>query len=577
MSYGKTEIIASALESAAWEMCASLVRTAYSPNVKERADCSTVICDVDGRTLALATHGPAHLGAALRLVPAILQRFPLDTLRPGDLFFANDPYIVGVTHLNDCTLTAPIFVDGKVVAFSAAVAHHSDVGGRVPGSESGDATSIYQEGIRVPPIQLFAAGQLRKDVLEMFLLNSRTPYFSEGDIYAQKAATASGIQRVQDLYARHGAETMNSSIRAMLDGTERRIRNCISANVRDGVYHAEDWLDEDGINDDPVKLAVTVTVAGDQITFDFSESAAQLDTGKNIPYTHTMATVYYCLKAMVDPGLSINEGMYRPIKVIAPEGSVVNPRAPGGVSSRNLTSMILADVMIDALAQAIPNRAMASGGPYQGIILGGWDPQRSRFFVDYENFAGGHGASVRGDGMDVAQLHTTNTANLPIEVMELEFPVRVERYEMVMDSGGAGRYRGGCGVTRDLRMLTDSTTVTVRSARQRFPAQGKQGGHAGSTGAFLLNPTGSGDVKLRSTFSEMALHQGDLLRIVTPGGGGIGNPFARPAEDVATDVREGKVSAAQAREVYGVVMRAAGYAVDAERTAKLRSVSPPAA
>jgi N-methylhydantoinase B len=577
MNYGKTEIIASALESAAWEMCASLVRAAYSPNVKERADCSTVICDTQGRTLALATHGPAHLGAALRLVPAILQRFPLESLRPGDLFFANDPYIVGVTHLNDCTLTAPIFVDGKVVAFSAAVAHHSDVGGRVPGSESGDATSIYQEGIRVPPIQLFSEGVLRKDVLEMFLLNSRTPYFSEGDIYAQKAATASGIQRVQDLYARHGTDTVTRAITEMLDGTERRIRNCIRTNLRDGVYKAEDWLDEDGINDDPVKLAVTVTVEGDNIQFDFSDCAAQLGTGKNIPYTHTMATVYYCVKAMVDPGLSINEGMYRPIKVIAPEGSVVNPRAPGGVSSRNLTSMILADVMIDALAQAIPSRAMASGGPYHGIILGGWDPLRRRFFVDYENFAGGHGASVRGDGMDVTQLHTTNTANLPIEVMELEFPVRVERYEIVSDSGGAGRYRGGCGVNRELRMLTGSTTLTVRSARQRFAAQGKEGGHAGSTGAFLVNPTGVNDAKLRSTFSEMRLNQGDLLRIVTPGGGGIGNPVERAPEDVATDVREGKVTEAAARTVYRVVLRKDGRSVDIEQTALLRGVHQGAA
>ena len=571
MSYGQTEIIASSLESTAWEMCASLIRAAYSPNVKERADCSTVICDAEGRTLALATHGPAHLGAALRLVPAILKRFPLETLEAGDMFFANDPYIVGVTHLNDCTLAAPIFVDNQVVAFAAAIAHHSDVGGRVPGSESGDATSIFQEGIRVPPVKLFAKGILRDDVLEMFLLNSRTPYFSEGDVYAQRAAVNRGIQRIQETYARYGASVMSIAIADMLDGTERRIRHCILNNLQDGVYEALDWLDEDGINDDPVKLAVTITIAKDEIQFDFSNCSPQLGTGKNIPYTHTMATVYYCLKAMADPALSINEGMYRPIKVIAPQGSIVNPLAPAGVSSRNLTSMILADVMIDALSQAIPGRGIAAGGPYQGIILGGWDPFRNRFFVDYENFAGGHGANVVTDGLDVAQLHMTNTANLPIEVMELEFPVRVERYEIITDSGGAGRLRGGCGVNRELRMLTDQTSLTVRSARQRFAAPGKDGGHAGATGAFFVNPKNIDDKKLRSTFSEMALAEGDLLRILTPGGGGMGDPKQRAPEEVASDVREGKVSFESARAIYGVALESIDCTVDLKQTERLRS------
>ena len=552
MIHAQAEIVASALEAAAWEMCASLIRTAYSPNVKERADCSTAICDVQGRTLALATYGPAHLGSTLRLVPALLERFPRETMRPGDVFFANDPYIVGVTHLNDCTVATPIFAGGELVAFATAVAHHSDVGGKVPGSESGDCTSIYQEGIRIPPMKLFADGTLRRDVLELFLLNSRQPQFSEGDIYAQLAATATGIQRVQELFARYGAEGMASSVNEMLDATERRIRSLIRDRLRDGIYSASDWLDEDGLRDEPVKLAVTVTVRGDEVTFDFSDCALQLGTGKNIPYTHTMATVYFCLKAMVDPNASINEGLYRPITVIAPQGSIVNPRAPGGVSSRNLTSMILADVMIDALGQAAPDRLMVAGGPYQGIILAGPDPVRNRYFVDYENFAGGQGARCDGDGTDVIQLHMTNTSNLPIEVMEIEFPIRVERYSIIPDSGGPGRHRGGCGVCRDLRILGQETVLSVRSARQRFPAPGKQGGLSGSAGAYLLNPGTAGEKKLHSTFSEMALQQGDLLRILTPGGGGLGDPRERTEQDIVTDMREGKVSEQAAHAVYGL-------------------------
>ncbi|MSQ55474.1 MAG: hydantoinase B/oxoprolinase family protein [Betaproteobacteria bacterium] len=574
MSYGQVEIIGAGLEAAAAEMCASLIRTAYSPNVKERADCSTAVCDMRGRTLALATHAPAHLGSTLRLVPAILERFPADTLRPGDIFFANDPYIVGVTHLNDCTVAAPVFVDGRAVAIVAAVAHHSDVGGRVPGSESGDSTSIYQEGIRVPPVKLFAEGELRKDVLEMFLLNSRTPHFSEGDIYAQRAATASGIQRVQEMYARHGAAGIERSIAEMLDATERRIRSSIRKDLRDGEYRAEDWLDEDGVSENPVHLAVTVRVRDGEVEFDFSACSPQLGSGKNIPYTHTMATVYYCVKAVVDPSLSINEGMYRPIKVIAPEGSVVNPRPPGGVGSRNLTSMILADVMIDALGQAAPERAMAPGGPYQGIILSGWDPRRDRYFVDYENFAGGQGASHVADGMDGAQIHMTNTANLPIEVMELEFPVRVERYELVPDSGGAGKHRGGAGVYRELRILNDDTALALRSARQKYAALGREGAGQGGVGAYVLNPYGARPEKLHSTVSEMHLKAGDLLQIVTPGGGGMGNPLERDAAAVAADVAQGTVTPAAARALYGVAIDTDGGKVEPAETARLRRLPP---
>lgn len=570
MPFAQTEIIASAFESAVWEMCASLIRTAYSPNIKERADCSTALCDVHGRTLALATHGPAHLGSTLKLVPAILERFPLETIRPGDSFFANDPYIVGVTHLNDCTVATPIFVDGRPVAFAAAVAHHSDVGGRVPGSESGDSLNLYQEGIRIPPVKLYDAGTLRKDVLELFLLNSRTPHFSEGDLYAQTAANVRGDERMQELYRRYGTEVMTTCIEEMLDATERRMRAAIRDRLEDGVYTAVDWLDEDGIHDDPVKLAATVTVDGDSIEFDFSDCGPQLGTGKNVPYTHTMASVYYCLKMMIDPHLSINEGLYRTVKVVAPEGSIVNPRPPGGVSSRNLTSMILVDAMINCLGQAAPDRAMAAGGPYHGIILGGHDPFSDRYFVDYENFAGGHGARCDADGADVMQLYMTNTSNLPIEVMEIEFPVRVERYELVADSGGAGKFRGGVGVCRDLRILADDILLATRSARQIFPAQGLAGGMAGSVGAFILNPGTEGECRVRSTTSEFPLNTGDLLRIITPGGGGYGTPLARAPETVLHDVRQGKLTPAAARERYKVEITADGTAVDMAATARLR-------
>jgi len=569
MSFAQTEIIASAFDSAVWEMCASLIRTAYSPNIKERADCSTALCDMRGRTLALATHGPAHLGSTLLLVPAILKRFPVEELRDGDVFIANDPYIVGVTHLNDCTAATPVFVDGCPVAFAAAVAHHSDVGGRVPGSESGDSLNLFQEGIRYPPMKLYDAGTLRRDVWELFQLNSRTPHFSEGDLYAQVAANRRGLERVQELYARYGANRMVDAVEEMLDATERRMRVAIRDTLRPGRYAAEDWLDEDGVTDTPVLLSATLLVEGDRIVFDFSDCGPQIGSGKNMPYTQVMATVYYCMKMMLDPYAPINEGLYRCVDVVALEGSIANPRPPAGVSSRNLTSMILADAIIDCMGQAAPDRAMAAGGPYHGIILAGHDPARGRYFVDYENFAGGHGARCDADGADVMQLYMTNTSNLPIEVMETEFPVRVERYELRADSGGAGNWRGGTGVFRELRILADDVSLATRSARIRFPACGRDGGLEGMTGSYLLNP-GPDERTVHGTISGVMLNRGDLLRVSTPGGGGFGDPRTRPPARVLHDVAEGKVSAESARSVYGVAASADARSVDEDETARLR-------
>lgn len=542
MRYAQVEIIASALEAATREMNATLVRTAFSPNVKERADCSTALTDMAGRTLALFTNAPAHLGATLRLVPEILKRFPLDTIRPGDAFLANDPYIVGVTHLNDCTVAAPIFVEGEAVGFSVAVAHHSDVGGRVPGSEAGDSNSIYQEGIRIPPVQIYRAGERRADIIELFLLNSRTPSFGEGDLMAQMAAAERGILRVQELFGRFGRQAMLDRIDEMLQAAEQRTRHRIRTSLKEGRYKAEDWLDEDGASDNPVKLAADVTIRDGHIHIDLGGCSGQVASGKNMPWTHTLSTVYYCLKVFTEPNQPINEGLYRCVTVTAPEGSIANCRAPAGVSSRGLTSMILADCLVAALSQAAPERALAPSGTYQGIILSGYDPVRSRYFIDYENFSGGQGGRVSADGMDAVQLHITNTSNLPIEAMEAEFPVRVERYELLPDSGGRGRFRGGLGVVRDLRILVGDISVATRSARQKFPAAGVAGGGEGSLGAFILNPGTAGERRLPSTRSEIPLAKDDLLRIVTPGGGGFGPEAERDPERRARDLANGKMS-----------------------------------
>jgi N-methylhydantoinase B len=547
MASVQLEIIAGAFEAATREMVASLIRTAYSPNIKERGDCSTALCDIEGRALSLTTNAPAHLGSTLRLVPQILKRFPAEALEPGDAFLANDPYIVGVTHLNDCTLAAPIFHNGKPVGFAVSVAHHSDVGGRVPGSEAGDNVSVFQEGLRVPPVKLYAAGKVRADILELFLLNSRTPHYGEGDLLAQMASCERGIRRMSELYDKHGADRMRRHIDEMLDATEARMRARIRSVLEEGSYAAEDALDEDGLTGAPVRFAVTLNVKDGHVTLDCSHCAAQIGSGKNVPYSHTLATAFFCLRAMVDPQIVTNEGLYRTVSVIAPEGSIVNPLPPAAVSSRNTTSMILADVFFNVLGQAGAGRAIAAGAPAQGIILAGRDPVRNRFFVDYENFAGGQGARSHADGMDVVQVNMTNTSNLPIEALEMEFPLRVERYELVPDSAGAGTYRGGLGVLRDLRVLAEDATVALRSARQVFPAQGLAGGGPGALGAFIRNPGSADEARLPSTSSDTPLRKGDVLRIITPGGGGFGPPEKRDPALIRRDLEEGKITAGTAR------------------------------
>ena len=552
MAHAQLEVIAAAFEAATLEMAASLVRTAFSPNIKERADCSTAICDAGGRALSLMTNAPAHLGSTLRLVPAILKRYPLETLREGDAFLANDPYIVGVTHLNDCTVATPVFDGGRVVAFSVAVAHHSDVGGRVPGSEAGDSISIFQEGLRVPPVQIYAAGRVRADMLELFLLNSRMPHYSEGDLLAQMASCARGSARVRELFAKHGFETMLLRIDEMLDATERRVRSRIRSELREGTYSAVDWLDEDGLTDTPVKLAVKLTVKDGHLTLDLSDCSPQLGSGKNVPLTHSYATAYFCLKSVVDPFVPTNEGLYRTVSVIAREGLVVNPVAPAAVSSRNMTSMILAEALNNALGQAAPTRSVAAGGPGQGCISAGSDPANGKFFINYENLAGGQGARCSADGMDVVMINMTNTSNLPVEAMEMEFPLRIERYELVTDSGGPGKYRGGMGIVRDMRLLANNAGVSLRSSRQKFPAPGMAGGLPGGLGTFIRNPGTATETRLGMTTSGTPFANGDVLRVMSPGGGGYGDPRERDPAAVKRDLVEGKISADVARKVYGL-------------------------
>ena len=560
------EVISSSLAAVADEMLAGLIRAAYSPNIKERADCSTSVFTADGETVAIASSAPLHLGALNGMVRAIHDRLRRDGVQPGDVWIGNDPYVCGGTHLNDIAVVTPVVHGGEVVAFLANLAHHADVGGRTPGSESGDNTSIFQDGLRLPPMKLADAGRVRPDVVDLVLLNSRTPDERIGDLRAQLAALHVGRRRMDEILDRYGAVELAGSMTAYMAATEARVRAAVRA-LPDGTYRAEDFLDDDGLGGPPVRLAVTVTVADDNIAFDFGDTDPQVPSGKNMSPGGLGATVYYALKALVDPGLPDNSGYFRAVTIACQEGNLLRPRPPAAVGSRALTGMILADVIFAALAPAVPARAMARSGPYQGVIFSGINPASGRFYVDYENFAGGTGARTLGDGADCMQVHITNTSNLPIEAFEAEFPMTVERFELIRDSGGSGRFRGGLGVRRDFRVGAEAR-LAVRSARQQHPALGAAGGLAGGFGSFVITGTDGVERRVASTATDVRLASGELVSVRTPGGGGYGDPLERAPERVAADVAEERLTPVVALRDYGVVIR--GSALDPEATERVR-------
>lgn len=561
-----TEVIAHRLAAAADEMMATLVKTAYSPNIKERRDCSVAIFDPSGNLIALSAIAPIHLSSLQGLVQNLTRRFDLAELAPGDGFMTNDPYVGGGSHLPDITLASPVFVDGRLVAFVANLAHHSDIGGKVAGSESADCTSIFQEGLRIPAVKLLEGGSLRRDIMEFVLLNSRTPREREGDLRAQIATNAIGIRRLQDIHDRFGGEVVAAGIVSLLDYAEARTRAEIR-KLPDGVYSNEDYLDNDGVGDVLTKLKVTVTIRGDCIHFDFTGTDPQIRGARNVPLSCTQSAVYYAVKAITDPALPPNSGYYRAIEITAPEGCVLNCRPPAAVGDRGASGNILGDLLMGALAKAIPERVMAGCGPLHGLIFSGVDPRRGEYFVDYETYAGASGGLADQDGRDAVRVHVSGAANLPIESVEQEFPLTVDRYELVTDTGGPGRFRGGLATRRDMTIWAEQGKLAGRGLRQVQGAPGLFGGAQGRTGIFILDPEGAAS-KLPGAFSELSVEPGTRVRVETPSGAGYGDPLTRAPEHVMADVQAGKVSREGAERDYAV--KWSGESIDPVATEQAR-------
>ncbi len=531
-----TEVIGSALSSITEEMGEALVRASYSTNIKERRDCSTALFNTRGDALCQAEHIPMHLGSFIGILPHILQRHAVADMRPGDVFVGNDAYEGGGTHLPDIVLAEPIFVAGAMVAWAVNTAHHADFADR------GHA-HIYQEGLRIPPIRLYRAGVLQTDVQELILLNCQVPRERLSDLRAQMAANRLGIERVTALCAKYGRDTMLAAGDALLDYAERKMRAGIAA-FPDGTYRFSDVFDNPEIDRD-LPMSCAITIAGDSMHLHF-ESPDQVRAGLNMVRTALLSTVYYAVKAVVDPTVLPNAGLARPLSVTAREGSVLNCAHPAAVNGRVSTCQRVVDLIFGALAQVVPERVVAAcNGAVASATFVGENPQDRSIWVYLETIGGGSGARATKDGLDGVHVHMTNTSNLPVEALEIEYPLTLLRYELVDGSGGAGRHRGGMGLRRVYRAEAPCR-LRLDGARLRSAPWGLEGGRPGGMGRFVLGP-GVAPFQHGSGFLEA----GQTVEIVTPGAGGYGPPEARDPAAVARDIAERRIDAETARDLYG--------------------------
>ncbi len=541
------EVIRNGCEAIAEEMNANLVRTGYSPNIKERRDCSCALFDRNSEMIAQAENMPVHLGAMPFSVAAAIDRYPRETLAPGDSVLLNDPFRGGA-HLPDLTLVSPVFRDDEVIAFTANRAHHADVGGSTAGSVAADSTEIYQEGIRIPPVKFEREGEVNEDIMDMILANVRTPEERRGDLRAQVAANATGRRRFKELATEH-EDRLTAALEEIKDYSERRMRTEIAA-LPDGSYTFADALDDDGRGNGPLSITVTVTVEDDAVSVDFSGTASQTEGPVNAVFAVTASATYYAVRCVTDPEIPPNHGCYRPIHIEAPEGTIVNPEPPAAVVGGNLeTSQRVTDVVLGALAEAKPESVVAAcQGTMNNITFGGTDPRDGQPYAFYETQAGGFGGRASGDGMDAVHVHMSNTLNTPAEVLETAYPLRIERYALRPDSGGAGEYRGGLGLRRDIRVREHTARFSLLAERHESRPYGLLGGEPGESGAAYLLAKDDERLPAKSTHD---LGPGALVSVRTPGAGGYGDPDDRASAAIERDLRLGKITEAEAREAYG--------------------------
>jgi len=566
----RLELIKNALDAIVDEMAIALMRSAYSTNIKTAMDMSCALCDAQGRLIAQGLTLPLHLGSIPDAIAEVIRKFEGRVL-PGDAYLLNDPY-QGGTHLPDFYLFKPIHVDGSLIGWSVSIGHQTDVGGMTAGGNGSDATEIYQEGLRIPPIKLYDQGQPVEAIFDLLEKNVRVPIQVLGDVRAQAAACLAGERGYLALVARYGIADLATASTALLDQAERLARNAITA-MPDGVYTFTDHIDEDGLDPEPIPIVVTITVTGDRMLVDFEGTSKQVRGAINSPIPFTKSAVYACVRHLIGGDPPNNEGYFRPITVRAPAGTLVNPVLPASVAARGLTGFRVANAVFGALAQIAPDRVFAcEAGGDTGISYGGYHPD-GRPFVFIEFLYGSWGGRPTRDGVDGCSSSVVNFANNPIEIIEAEQPLVIEQYGYVADTGGAGEYRGGLALVRDYRFEIDSATFQMRTDRRRFTPYGLAGGQDGTPSTNILDP--HGEPRELPTKVRLTVHRGDVLRHRVAGAGGWGDAWTRDPAMVLHDVREEKLTVGYAEREYGVVIDPGTLALDVSATDRLRAAGRP--
>ena len=545
------EIMHNAIRSVTDEMFIALMKSAYSTNIKERHDHSATVLDIDGRLVAQAANSlPIHLASILGLVESLLAKYALEDLRPGDIFIGNDPYVAGGTHLPDINMAMPVFADGKLFCFVCNIAHHADMGGMAPGSMAGAMTEIYQEGLRIPVVRLFDRGELCRDIFDLVLLNARIPDERRGDFYAQIAACRLGERRMGELAETYPPDLLSSAFSEIIERTEHRMRASFS-QIPDGVYEFEDLLDDDGLGANDIVMKLRLEVAGERLILDFDGSSPQVKGNINATLNATQSSVCYALKALLDPEVPNNHGVLNSMEILCPEDSVLNCSFPAATAARAHACQRIVDLIIGALKDAVPDLAVgAANGANTTAVFSGIDPRTKERYVYLETLGGGFGGRATKDGTDGVQVHITNSANLPVEAIEMELPLLVEAYELVADSGGAGKHRGGMGMRRAIRPLDHTCTFSGHGERFRHRPWGIFGGNEGATGQFLVVDDGGDRTRLESKPLGTVFTPSQTVVIETPGAGSYGPPSEREPEMLARDYRGDRFSTAFLKEHY---------------------------
>ena len=560
------EVVRNALSSIADEMALVVMRSAYSPVVRDSMDYSTAVCDRHGQVVAQGLTLAVQLGSFPDIMTVLVREYGND-MAPGDVFIANDPYGSGGQHLPDLYVIKPIFVDGAVHGYAATMAHHSDVGGIAPGSVAMHATEIYQEGLRLPLLKLFEAGEPDRKLFRIIEKNTRSPVQVMGDLRAQLAACRIAERGLGQLVDRYGAADLEAYLEELHAFAETRMRAEI-ARIPDGTYRFTDWIDGLGDDPEPLPIAVTVTVDGEEIALDFAGSAGQVLAAINCPMAMVRSAAYCAIRCLATDDIPNCEGYMRPVSITAPPGTILNPVEPAACAARGVIGYRVFDAIMGAIAQVVPELVIAGGegGPTLFSVGGNHEGEP---FVLTEVLVSTWGARATRDGVEGISNPAANLSNQPVELVESELPLEVIRYGLVPDTGGAGKQRGGLASVREFRFLAERSEFTLRTDRRDHPPYGIGGGRPGGPSAnTLLDRDGERHVATMPMQSFIA-RKGDLFRMVSAGGGGYGDPRERDPDAVLEDVREEKVTREAARDVYGVVVTDDGT-VDAAGTRALR-------